>query len=202
MVQIIRSFQNSSLKIQAILSVAGLCFYMFISTMLDASYKESRFPVPYFVQQTCFDAAKIKEWYAYMMQQNTFHIYLTTQFIDFVFIASVIFGGFTVWTLVANFFAKGSFFNSVGYKMAFALPIAAAFDVLENIISFFMIANPMHFSDAWVIPYSTFAVLKFTFWSIALLWMIIMMVSLPFYKIIRNIQGRRQATQNFQSNLP
>jgi hypothetical protein len=190
MVQIIKSFQNSSVKVQIALSVAGLCFYMFISSVLDASYKQSMFPVPYFIQQTCFDAAKIKEWYAYMTQQNTFNIYLRTQFIDFAFIASVIFAGFTVWTLAANFFSRDSFFNIYGYKMAFMLPIAAAFDVLENVISFFMIADPVHFANAWVIPYSTFAVLKFVFWSIALLWMVVLIICLPVHHMRRHFSQR------------
>jgi hypothetical protein len=182
-------------------SVAGLCFYMFISSVLDASYKESKFPVPYFVQQTCFDAAKIKEWYAFMLQQNTFDIYLRTQFIDFAFIASVIFAGFTVWTLAANFFTKGSFFNIYGCKMAFMLPIAAGFDILENVISFFMIADPVHFASMWVIPYSTFAVLKFAFWSIALLWMVILIICLPFHRVRRYFQNKQQTSQCVQNVL-
>ena len=37
----------------------------------------------------------------------------------------------------------------------------AAFDALENLVSFVMLADPQGFADGLALPYSTFAVAKF-----------------------------------------
>lgn len=183
MVQLIKKFQTSSLTIQALFAFLGLSLYAISSYFLETSYASSKFPVPYFVQQTSFDAPQMKSWYAYMLEQGTFDIYLTTQFIDFAFIAAVIFAGFTTWTLVSNLFSQGSFFNRIGHKMAFALPLAGLFDILENIVSFFMLAKPLDFAEGLIIPYSSFAVLKFACWTVALIWLALSLLALPIHTL-------------------
>lgn len=180
MIQVIHTFRNSKISLQGIIAIACLGLYFLSSFFLEKSYAASKFPVPYFQQQTSFDAVSMKEWYSFMIQENTFNIYLRTQFIDFIFIAAVIAAGFSLWTFISSLHKKGSFFQRIGYKMAFALPLAGAFDVLENLVSFFMIANPTDFSDAWIIPYSSFAVLKFGCWTIALAWVVVSLLALPF----------------------
>ncbi len=177
--RLIKLFRNTSRTIQGIVALVCLGLYFLSSHILEKSYLLSKFPVPYFEQQTSFDAVKMKEWYAFMIEQDTFGIYLKTQFIDFAFIAAVILAGFTFWTFVANLHPKGSFFEKYGKKLAFALPIAAAFDILENIVSFLMIANPTNFNDVIIFPYSTFAVLKFTFWTLGLMGLLVSLISLP-----------------------
>lgn len=178
----INTFRTASLKIQSIITLAALASYGIISSILEASYIQSRFPVPYFVQQTSFDAIKMKEWYAQMIEQDTFGIYLKTQFIDFAFIAAVVIAGFALWSLVANLHKPGSFIHRAGYKMAWALPMAGLFDVLENLVSFFMIADPAGFPDFLIFPYSTFAVLKFGCWTVGLIWLLVSLLALPFNK--------------------
>lgn len=178
--RLIKIFRNTSLTIQGTVALVFLGLYFLNSYLLERSYLLSKFPVPYYEQQISFDAVKMKEWYAFMIEQGTFGIYLKTQFIDFAFIATVILAGFTVWTFVANLHPKGNFFERYGKKLAFALPIAAAFDILENIASFLMIANPANFNDAIIFPYSTFAVLKFTFWTLGLIGLLVSLLSLPF----------------------
>ena len=184
MVQLIKKFRNAKLATQGIIAAISLGLYFLTSFLLEQSYALSKFPVSYFEAQTSFDAVKMKEWYAYMIQENTFDIYFKTQLIDFAFIAAVILAGFTLWTFIANLHHKNSFFQKIGYKLAFALPLAGAFDILENLVSFFMLANPSNFSEILVIPYSTFAVIKFGFWTIALLWIVIALIALPITKII------------------
>lgn len=183
MIQIVKKFRNTKIRVQGMIAAACLGLYFLSSFFLEKSYVLSKFPVPYFQQQTSFDAVKMKEWYAFMIQENTFDIYLSTQFIDFAFIAAVILAGFSFWTFVSSLHIDGSFFQRVGYKMAFALPLAGAFDILENLVSFFMIANPTNFSDSWVIPYSSFAVLKFGCWTIALAWIGVSLVGLPLSRL-------------------
>jgi len=178
MIRIINNFRNASIKTQAIISSVSLALYFFTSYLLETSYLKSKFPVPYFTQQTSFDAVKMKEWYEFMIQENTFQIYLKTQWIDFAFILAVISSGFTIWTLVSKLHNEKSWFRKYGYFFAFSLPLAGFFDILENIVSFFMIANPLEFSNALIIPYSTFASIKFGFWAVALIWLMISIIRL------------------------
>lgn len=177
MVQLIQKFRSFTLWQQGLWAAAGLGLYFISSHYLDKSYAASRFPVPYFVQQTSFNAPQMKEWYAFMIQEGTLDVYLATQFIDFFFIATVIFAGFTIWTFFAGLHRKESFFRRWGYRLAWALPMAGAFDVLENLVSFFMIGQPDSFSDLWIYPYSGFAVLKFGCWAIALIWIMVLLGS-------------------------
>lgn len=187
MVQMMNYFRNAGFKRQILISVFALACYAFTSHILEESYAQSQFPVPYFKQQTSFDATMMKQWYAYMLERNTMHIYLKTQFIDFVFIASVIIAGYAVWTLIANLHNNGNFFNTFGHIMAFALPLAGLFDVFENLVSFPMIADPLHFSDWWILPYSSFATIKFMFWSVGLLWLSVSLIALLLNKFLKRI---------------
>ena len=180
MLQLTRKFKNAGIKVQGLITLISLGLYFLSSYFLEKSYLLSKFPVPYFEQQTSFDAIKMKEWYAYMLKEDTFGIYFNTQIIDFAFIVTVILAGYTLWCLIANLHPENSFFRNWGQKLAYALPLAGAFDILENLVSFFMIANPENFADFLVLPYSTFAVFKFACWTIGLIWLLIALVALPF----------------------
>ena len=92
---------------------------------------------------------------------------LNTHLFDCVYILKVIFMGYTVWTFVSNLHKEGSCFNRYGKWFAFALPLGGLFDVLENIVSFFLTANPGFFSYWLVFTDSTLAVIKFVFLEIA-----------------------------------
>lgn len=177
--QLINKFRNENHITQGLIACISLALYFLSSHFLEKSYIQSKFPVNYFEQQTSFDAVKMKEWYAFMIQEGTFDIYLRTQFIDFAFIAMVILAGYTVWALIANLHPHGNFFNKWGQRLAFALPLAGGFDILENLVSFFMIANPENFADALLLPYSSFAVLKFACWTIGLIWLLASVIALP-----------------------
>lgn len=183
MIQLKENFQNANLKIQGAITLISLGLYFLSNYFLEQSYILSKFPVPYFEQQTSFDAVKMKEWYAFMIQEGTFDIYLKTQLIDFLFIATVIIAGYTLWTFISNLHPKSSFFNRWGQKLAYALPFAGVFDILENIVSFFMIADPQNFADSLLLPYSSFAVLKFGCWTIGLLWLLLSLLALPITRI-------------------
>lgn len=184
MMRVINRFNSASLFVQGSISALCLSLYFLSSYFLEKSYLLSKFPVPYFEQQTSFDSLQMKAWYAHMLQEGTFGIYLRTQFIDFAFIAAVILAGFTLCTFLANLHPSNSFFHKWGRKLAFALPLAGGFDVLENLVSFFMIANPANFADALIIPYSTFAVIKFGCWTIGLISLLISVLALPISRFV------------------
>lgn len=178
-------FRNSSIAAQIIVSALSLLAYFVSSAWLESSYARSLFPVPYFEGQTSFSREKISAWYAFMIDKGSFHIYLKTQLIDFVFIAAVIVMGFSIWTLVANLHPPHSFFRRVGYSLAYALPLAGLFDILENLVSFIMIADPSGISDPVVMLYSSLAVIKFGWWGIALAALLISLTALLISQIIR-----------------
>ena len=191
MIQLTKMFRNASLQTKGIFTILSLAGYFISSHFLEKSYVLSKFPVPYFEQQTSFDAVKMKEWYAFMINEGTFDIYLTTQFIDFTFIATVILAGYTLWALIAQLHPEHSFFNRWGEKLAYALPLAGLFDILENIVSFFMIANPENFADSLVLPYSLFAVLKFGCWTVGLIWLLPSIITL----LVNLLRPKRISTQ-------
>lgn len=191
MKSIISRYRSSGLVWQAVASVVSFIMYGISSSILEASYVSSKFPVPYYIGQTSFDATKVKSWYRVMLDAGTMDVYLKTQLIDFAFIASVIAGGFFIWSLVANLHTN-SFFKQWGYRAAFLLPLAGLFDVFENIVSFFMIANPVDFPDRIVILYSAFAAIKFVFWFMALSWLMISIVTLIITKTMERLIVSRQ----------
>lgn len=123
-----------------------------------------------------------------MINHGTFDVYFKTQLIDFLFIVGVVLGGFFIWTLLANFHNTNSFFRRVGYTCAFLLPMAGLFDVFENLVSFFMMAIPIHFSNGLALIYSSFAVIKFGFWVLALVWFILSIVALPLIKLSSSLK--------------
>lgn len=187
MIRIINSFRNATLTVQALISLASLGLYFCTSYLLETAYLQSKFPVPYFIQQTSFDAVKMKEWYAFMIQENTFDIYLKTQWIDFAFIIAVIIAGFTIWTFISKLHGENSWFRKYGYLFSFSLPLAGFFDILENLVSFFMIAKPTTFANSLIIPYGTFASIKFGFWTIGLAWLLLSFIGLVITKLFIKI---------------
>jgi len=187
MIRIINTFQKANLKVQALISSISMGLYFWTSYILENSYLKSKFPVPYFIQQTSFDAVKMKEWYAIMIQENTLSTYFKTQLVDFVFILAVIIAGFTLWTFISNLHPKNSWFRKSGYIFSISLPLAGLFDIFENIISFFMLAKPTEFANGLIIPYSTFASIKFGFWAIGLIWLLVSLLGLLISKF-RNKQ--------------
>jgi hypothetical protein len=57
--------------------------------------------------------------------------------------------------------------------MVFIAPMAAGFDALENLVSFFLLANPQDFADWLVYPYSSFAAIKFVIFGLTYCWALI-----------------------------
>ena len=166
-------------KLQQLFWVIFLWIWYFASSyFLENSYEASKFPVSYFEQQTSFDAIMMKQWYSVMIQEWTFQTYIQTQFIDFVFIFFVILFWYTLWYFVNSFHNPKWFIYKIWSKLTWSLPIAGFFDILENLVSFFMIYNPENFNHFLVIPYSTFAVIKFWFWTLWLWWLVFSIIIL------------------------
>ena len=58
--------------------------------LLDGFYARSGYPVPYYVGQLSFSAARLQGWYGDMLDRGTLGVYWQTQFVDFGFIAATL----------------------------------------------------------------------------------------------------------------
>lgn len=171
-------------------SFISTCLYFGASYILEGLYVKSKFSVPYFVAQTSFDVRKIKGWYQELLDFGTMDIYYQTQYFDFVFIATVIAVGFFVWMFFGSLLSKNSWLYKKRYYLSIFLPLAGLFDILENIVSFLMLANPISFNDGLVYFYSGFASLKFGCWSIALFILILLIVAWPIQKLFGKLKSK------------
>ena len=169
----------------ALASIVTFVMTGFANTILEESYRKSQFPVPFAVGQTTFNGTLLKSYFKYMIDQGTLDIFVQTQLIDFLFIISVILMGFFIWIFVARLHQADTFFRNAGLWFSLSLPLAGISDVIENLISFVLLANPLGFSNWLAIVYSTVAVIKFAFWTIGLVWLMLSLLALP-VKLIAN----------------
>ena len=181
--------QKPPLSWLAVASLVSFGLMGLANTLLEASYAKSKFPVPFFVGQTTFDGALLKSYFKTMIDQGTLDIFMQTQFIDFLFIITVILFGFSLWALVARLHQPDSFFRKAGLWFALSLPLAGISDAIENLISFILLASPLDFPNWLAIVYSTVAAIKFGFWTIGLLWLPVSLIALILKFIEAKIKG-------------
>lgn len=132
---------------------------------LNNLYTASNFPVPYAEGQTSFSGTQVKEWYGVMTEAGTLDTYLGTQLFDYVFIAAMMTFGFLASSLITRLTSgpgrAASITNRIARCARLLIPAGAAFDAIENLLSFPMLAQPAAFNDAWAIAHSSAAVVKF-----------------------------------------
>ena len=151
----------------ACVSGFSLMLNLAATAWLNASYAASKFPVPYHVAQLSFDAQRIKNWYAYLIEQETLAIYWQTQFIDFGFIATVLLLHVSVLWLVSRLFEADSFGRRWMERATVLSTIAPLADALENLVSFVMLSDLAGFPDSLALLYSSLAATKFAFFIFA-----------------------------------
>ena len=183
----LEKLSKTQLLIGAIISTA---LYFGTSYILEGFYVKSKFSVPYFEAQTSFNAGKIKGWYQELLDFGTMDVYYTTQYFDFVFIATVIVMGFSVWMFFGSLLSKNSWLYKKRYALSIFLPLAGLFDVFENMVSFIMLANPISFNDNLVYLYSGFATIKFGCWSIALIILTALIIAWLIKKLTRKQKSK------------
>ncbi|OUD09973.1 hypothetical protein BVC71_00155 [Marivivens niveibacter] len=144
-----------------VLTVGSFFVFGFCNAQLTQSYVSSQFPVHYAVGQTAFDGDLIKGYYAHMQDQGTLGVYLRTQFIDFVFIASMVTFGVLLSTLVARIGVTNGRGQKIAYIARVSIIAGGALDVAENLMSFLMLSNATGFPNWIAIIYSSFAAMKF-----------------------------------------
>ena len=167
-----------SMSVLLLGSVISFLLMGFANSILEASYSKSQFPVPFMIGQTAFNGELLKSYFQVLLEKGTIGVFIQTQFIDFLFIFSVILLGFFAWVFIARLHGKGTFFRKAGLWFSFSLPLAGVSDAVENIFSFFLLAAPLTFPNWLAIPYSTIAVIKFAFWTVGLIWLTVSILAL------------------------
>lgn len=196
-----RHFVNRGLHNQAPLwrwwlaAILGLVVARLVQVLwLDPAYAASQYPVPFYVGQTTFDAAELKGYYQVMLDKGTLPLYWLTQCIDFVFIACTYWAFFalsqSIFHSIKRLQPRASGWQALAKAMCFVAPLAALADAAENILSFVMLVQPLHFPDLLVFPYSAFAVSKFFIFALTYLWAIGMIAVLALLASARGIHNR------------
>ena len=139
-------------------TAAAFGAFQLAKAQLDASYAASGYPVDYATGQLSFSAERLEGYYAVMAQAGTLDVYLRTQIIDFGFIASVMPLSALLGTLVSR---VGGWARGLGLAAAVLGIAGAGFDVLENLLSFVILAQPDQIAPPMALAYSSAAAVKF-----------------------------------------
>jgi hypothetical protein len=151
------------------ITLVSLLFNLWATKILNAAYAASGFPVAYWQAQLSFNHEQLKGWYAFLVDKGTLDLYVHTQLIDFVFIASVLLLHTAALLALSRGLPAQSKARQALVWAALLSTIAPLADAVENGISFVMLANPTGFEPWLAIAYSTFAALKFGMFTFAYL---------------------------------
>lgn len=158
---------------------------------VEASFARVNFPVSLREGQLAFDGELIKGYYATLMAQGTFDDYVITQVIDFGWIIGLGLMVFVLHTALGRRYPLGSTMQRFHFWAALLSLAPSVLDALENITSFFMLANPTGFPNGLALVYSSFAQLK---WWLAPVVMTVLLGSIVVWLLVlaRRRIGQRQ----------
>ena len=170
--------------------------FQWVKGRLDTSYAASGHPVDYATGQLAFDARLIEGYYAHMIEAGTLQVYWQTQFIDFGFIASVMAVAMLFGTLAARFGGRINRLGVWGWRLGLAAALVgmsgAAFDALENLLSFLMLASPQAIPQPLALAYSTAAAGKFALLTAGMLCLLLSIMAGAAARIHSAISKARQ----------
>ena len=152
-----------------VITFVALIGNVWATKLLDAAYAASQFPVPYWQAQLSFDHLKLKGWYEFLIKHQTLDLYVHTQLVDFIFIASVLVLHVAALLALSRAVPATSTARRALIWAALLSAIAPLADAVENGISFIMLANPTGFEPLLAIAYSTVAAIKFGMFTFAYL---------------------------------
>ena len=137
---------------------------------LNGLYEATEFPVSYMVGQTAFSGELIKSYYAVLLEKGTFESYINVQLVDYLFMVTVFMSHALVCIAIYLSVPNKPWLKSLAWTMVILTPLAAVADAFENLVSFFMLADPDGFANWLAYPYSAFAVLKFALFTLFMVW--------------------------------
>jgi hypothetical protein len=125
-------------------------------------YALSKYPPSLFPGQLAFSPEKVKGWYQFLIDNNTLDVYITTQYIDFIFILGLMATIFFTQLLIAKLNPTPSKWYAFAISMCFWGPLLATADIWENIVTLTMLNNPTNFS-----PWLAYLASSFTVWKLS-----------------------------------
>jgi hypothetical protein len=149
------------------ITLVSLTFNLWATSILNAAYAASGFPVAYWQAQLSFDHEKLKGWYGFLLDNQTLDLYLHAQMIDFIFIASVLVLHTAILLALSRASPPQSKARQALVWAALLSAIAPLADAIENGVSFIMLANPTGFEPFLAIAYSSMAAIKFGMFTFA-----------------------------------
>ncbi len=150
---------------------------------LNQLYAATEFPVSYFVGQTAFDGNLIKSYYSVLIEKGKLDDYHFVQVFDYLFMITVFFSHLFVCAAIYKTLPSIKMLQRVGYTMIVVTPLAAIMDAFENLVSFFMLADPVNFANWLAYPYSIFAVVKFFLFTLFMIWVAFSVVTIVAYGV-------------------
>jgi hypothetical protein len=168
-----------------VITLVALIGNVWATKLLDTAYAASRFPVPYWQAQLSFDHLKLKDWYGFLIKNQTLDLYIHTQFVDFIFIASVLVLHTAALLAVSRAVPAPSTARRALVWAALLSAIAPLADAVENGISFIMLANPAGFEPLLAMAYSSVAAIKFGMFTFAYLAVAAGVVAALYYLVTR-----------------
>ena len=169
----------------------GLLAQRVTQTILDTFYARSGYPVPYYEGQLAFSAAKLAGWYTAMQRNGTLGVYWQTQFVDFGFILATGLLFTAVLLLVARAVPAGGTARRLALALVWLGPVVALLDIVENLISFVLLADPTSVSQPLALIYSTVAALKFTGFLAVYTWTFAGLITAAVLRLHRRRAGQR-----------
>ncbi|GGJ57289.1 hypothetical protein [Deinococcus roseus] len=157
--------------ILALWTLIALVFNTLCNQVLTYSYTLSQFPVPYFVGQLSFSAAKLTGYFQVLLEKHTLPLFWLTQYVDFFFILSVFLLHYCLTLLPYKAFQNSAKLKTLSLMMMGIALAAPFFDVMENLVSFVLLQNPQHLSEPLALVYSSFSALKFSGFMVTYLWL-------------------------------
>ncbi|MGC5628144.1 hypothetical protein ACPYO6_07840 [Georgenia sp. Z1344] len=140
-------------------TIATLVVVGVVNTVLQRMYDATGYPVTFAEGQTTFSAATVREHLGVLESLGTLDDFTRTQLTDFGFLVAYGLSGLVLGALLVRLLPGR--WRLLGRVTAGGLVLGAAFDALENLVSFGMIADPAGFPGVLALLHSSFAVAKF-----------------------------------------
>lgn len=172
-----------------VIALVALVGNLWATKLLNTAYAASGFPVPYWQAQLSFDHEKLKGWYGFLIKNQTLDLYVHAQFIDFIFIASVLILHTAALLALSRAVPAQSKVRLALIWAAAISAIAPLADAVENGISFIMLANPTGFEPLLAIAYSSVAAIKFGMFTFAYVAAAIGLLAALYYLATHTRQG-------------
>ncbi|MHA1143571.1 MAG: hypothetical protein ACTSRW_02470 [Candidatus Helarchaeota archaeon] len=173
-----------SVKLIKALVLLSLALIFIIYPIMGLFFTLSGFSTSNIISsQLSFSGSILKAMYIPVVLSGGLFFYQLSQTIDYIFMFSYGLLIFNLALVISRAFEESSFWRKSGYVIALFGIIAPSLDAIENAFILLTLTNPLGFPDWWAVAHSCFALPKWLFIMVALLWAIIAAIILLVKKI-------------------